>query len=81
SDSGPGVAPVDKERIFARFARGGDNGRGDEGAGLGLAIVKAIAEAHQGKVEISETPGGGATFSIVLPTEAAAVRIIAEAGE
>ncbi|HUH08331.1 MAG TPA: HAMP domain-containing protein, partial [Egibacteraceae bacterium] len=46
SDSGPGVAPVDKERIFARFARGGDNGRGDEGAGLGLAIVKAIAEAH-----------------------------------
>ena len=38
-----------------------------EGTGLGLAIVKQAVEFHHGAIEVSETPGGGATFTIRLP--------------
>jgi two-component system OmpR family sensor kinase len=68
-DSGPGVAPEDAERIFERFARGGDGPRRTEGAGLGLAIVRVIAEAHGGRVKLDSPPGDGATFTLVIPTE------------
>ncbi len=67
-DAGPGIAPEDQARIFARFARAGDGPRRSEGAGLGLAIVRAIAEAHGGHVELTSRPGAGATFTLVLPT-------------
>ncbi|MFB9965832.1 ATP-binding protein [Sinosporangium siamense] len=63
-DSGPGVAPEDRERIFGRFVRVGS--RKHEGAGLGLAIVKSIAEAHGGWVRVEENKGGGALFVITL---------------
>jgi two-component system, OmpR family, sensor kinase len=67
-DTGPGVAPEDRERIFERFARARNaQGRTAEGSGLGLAIVTAIAEAHGGRVELDSTPGHGATFTLVLP--------------
>ncbi len=66
-DTGPGVAPADRERIFERFTRG--RGRVPvEGSGLGLAIVKAIAEAHGGRVALDTELGAGATFTIVIPT-------------
>jgi signal transduction histidine kinase len=65
-DTGTGVAPEDRDRIFARFARGGDADP-TEGSGLGLAIVSAIAEAHSGSVRLDSTPGQGATFTLVLP--------------
>jgi two-component system, OmpR family, sensor kinase len=68
-DRGPGIAPADADRIFERFARGGDGPRPAEGAGLGLAIVRAIAEAHGGRVELDSRLGAGATFTIVIPTE------------
>lgn len=71
-DSGPGVAPQDRERIFERFYRGSAGHRRSEGAGLGLSIVSAIAAAHDGRVELDSPPGGGATFRIVLPTARAA---------
>ncbi|TMR10140.1 HAMP domain-containing histidine kinase [Nonomuraea turkmeniaca] len=64
-DSGPGVAPADRERIFGRFVRGA--ARSHDGAGLGLAIVKSIAEAHGGRVQVTEAPGGGACFVISIP--------------
>ena len=67
SDSGPGVASADRERIFERFARAGRSRRRSEGAGLGLAIVRTIAEAHGGRVELESEPGRGATFTIVVP--------------
>jgi signal transduction histidine kinase len=73
ADTGPGVAPGDRERIFERFARGGGARRSD-GAGLGLAIVRAIAEAHGGSVRLDDTPGGGATFSVLLPRAPAPAR-------
>jgi len=61
-DTGPGVPQADQERIFDRFVSSGG-----EGAGLGLSIVSAIARAHGGHVDYEDTPGGGATFIIVLP--------------
>ena len=51
--------------IFAPFARG-EHGAGG-GFGLGLAITRRIVEAHRGRVEVSDNPGGGACFTIVMP--------------
>ncbi len=67
-DTGPGIAPEERQRIFTRFSRGRSNRR-REGAGLGLAIVQAIAEAHNGIVELDTVPGQGSTFTIVVPVD------------
>jgi signal transduction histidine kinase len=67
-DRGAGISPPDHERIFERFVRGSDGARAG-GAGLGLAIVRAIAAAHGGRVELESSPGSGATFTIVVPTD------------
>lgn len=66
-DTGSGVAPHDRERIFTRFVRA-ETAHSTEGAGLGLSIVSAIAHAHGGTIEVSDTPGGGATFTLVIPS-------------
>lgn len=67
-DTGHGVPPEDRDRIFRRFARAG-TGPDDDGFGLGLAIVSAIARAHNGAVEVADTPGGGATFTLVMQAD------------
>jgi two-component system OmpR family sensor kinase len=68
-DTGPGVKPRDRERIFRRFERG-DGGRGRSGgAGLGLAIVHAVARAHGGRVELESQLGRGSTFALVIPID------------
>jgi two-component system, OmpR family, sensor kinase len=67
SDSGPGVADADRQRIFEPFERGRPAIRRYRGGGLGLAIVTAIAEAHGGRVQLDSEPGEGATFTIVFP--------------
>ncbi|MDX2375804.1 HAMP domain-containing histidine kinase [Microbacterium sp. LRZ72] len=64
-DHGPGIAPAARRRIFHRFARADHRTVG--GSGLGLAIVDAIAKAHQGTCVVTDTPGGGATFTINIP--------------
>jgi signal transduction histidine kinase len=66
-DTGPGVDPAERDRIFERFARGGHGPRRSDGAGLGLAIVKAVAAGHHGRVELDSRPGAGATFTVVIP--------------
>ncbi|MGY1603921.1 HAMP domain-containing sensor histidine kinase [Geodermatophilus sp. SYSU D00815] len=71
ADAGPGVAEADRERIFDRFARGAAGAARADGSGLGLAIVRAIATAHGGRVLLDSPPGGGATFSLVLPARPA----------
>ena len=67
ADQGPGVPKEDRERIFDRFSRA-TNDLQSPGAGLGLAIVRTIADGHDGIVRVYDTPGGGATFVIAVPT-------------
>jgi len=67
-DHGEGVPPQIREKIFQRFWRADTSRtRVTGGSGLGLAIVSGIVEAHQGSVEVVDTPGGGATFRVQLP--------------
>jgi two-component system sensor histidine kinase KdpD len=63
-DHGPGIPPEARERIFLPFQRLGDRGGG--GVGLGLAIASGFVEAMEGELVVEETPGGGATFCILL---------------
>jgi len=67
-DHGEGIPPQIREQIFERFWRA-DTSRAREtgGSGLGLAIVSSIVKALHGSVAVSETPGGGATFTVTLP--------------
>ena len=69
SDDGTGIPLEDQARIFERFSRGRNARRRSQGAGLGLSIVRAIAEAHHGRVELVSAPGGGSTFTLVLPIQ------------
>jgi signal transduction histidine kinase len=67
-DDGDGVPEADRRRIFDRFTRLGDGRRWDRsGAGLGLTITRAIAEAHDGEIDVEDRPGGGARFVLRLP--------------
>jgi two-component system OmpR family sensor kinase len=68
ADHGPGLTPEQADRVFERFYRA-DQARSRQagGTGLGLAIVSALVTAHGGTVTAEPTPGGGATFRIVLP--------------
>jgi signal transduction histidine kinase len=65
-DSGPGIPPEMREKIFERFIRL-DPSRTMPGSGLGLALVKAFVELHEGSVSVSESRFGGAAFTIKLP--------------
>jgi signal transduction histidine kinase len=65
-DTGAGVAPADRERIFERFGRAAVSDH-DEGFGLGLSIVRAIANAHGGDVRVADAHPQGAKFVITLP--------------
>ncbi|MBZ6197761.1 HAMP domain-containing histidine kinase [Streptomyces olivaceus] len=68
ADDGPGIAPDDARHVFSRFYRAGprDPDRA-AGSGLGLAIASAIAEAHDGRLELDGRPGGGCVFRLLLP--------------
>ena len=68
SDTGPGVPPDEKEKIFAKFYRIAEvNGENSKGTGLGLAISKALVELHGGKIWVESEAGRGSTFSFTLP--------------
>jgi two-component system OmpR family sensor kinase len=70
SDDGPGLNAEQAEKAFERFYRAEmSRSRQHGGAGLGLSIVAAIVNAHGGSVGVSETDGGGATFTIRLPVD------------
>jgi signal transduction histidine kinase len=70
SDGGPGIAPEERALIFERFKRGRDTG-GQAGFGLGLAIGRELAQRMRGTLELAETEGPGATFTLTLPAAAA----------
>ncbi len=72
-DNGPGVPNHLREAIFDRF-RQADIGSARQygGTGLGLSIAKEFVDLHHGKIWVSETLGGGATFTFEIPVEAPA---------
>ncbi|MFH8736512.1 MULTISPECIES: sensor histidine kinase [unclassified Streptomyces] len=66
-DRGPGVPDEAKDRIFEPFQRYGD-APGGAGVGLGLAVARGFAEAMGGTLSAEDTPGGGLTMVLTLPT-------------
>ena len=65
SDRGPGVPVAERDRVFERFSRlGNELRRETKGTGIGLSIVKHIVEAHGATISITDTNGGGATFLV-----------------
>jgi two-component system sensor histidine kinase KdpD len=65
-DTGPGIPPDQRDRIFERFAQGGDGGEAGA-AGLGLAIVRDIVQAHGGRIMLESDVGHGSRFTLELP--------------
>jgi signal transduction histidine kinase len=61
-DSGPGVPPAERERIFRPFYS-----RDGGGTGLGLAIANELAGALGGRIRVESEPGRGSRFELVLP--------------
>jgi len=80
ADQGPGIPPAARHRIFRRFDRA-QGKRSVGGSGLGLAIVDAIAKGHGGQCVVTDTPGGGATFTIHLPLPTAELPAPVRAGD
>ncbi len=73
ADQGPGIEPDKQDEIFTPFFT-----TREKGSGLGLALVKKVVEAHGGRVELTSTPGQGASFRVVLPEGAPAPEVEAE---
>jgi signal transduction histidine kinase len=76
-DTGPGIPPEDRERIFQPFVQG--KGEGRRGTGLGLTICREIARAHQGRIWVEDQVGGGSRFCVLLPAKQPAITMINEA--
>jgi signal transduction histidine kinase/ActR/RegA family two-component response regulator len=66
TDTGPGLAPDDLERIFIPFERLGAERTAVEGTGIGLPLAKALTEAMRGQLTISSVLGHGAAFTVSL---------------
>ncbi len=61
ADHGPGIPDELRQRVFEPYFT-----TKQDGTGLGLALVRQTVEAHSGTITVADTPGGGATFSVVL---------------
>jgi two-component system nitrogen regulation sensor histidine kinase NtrY len=62
-DHGTGIEPELRSRVFQPYVT-----TKPDGTGLGLALVRQTVDAHRGTIAVSETPGGGATFTLVFPS-------------
>jgi signal transduction histidine kinase len=71
TDTGIGIPPEERTKIWDRLFRG-DKSRSERGLGLGLSLVKAIAQAHQGYVEVSSGIACGSQFALHLPARISA---------
>jgi signal transduction histidine kinase len=71
SDTGPGIAPVEREKIFDKFYQVGANGGPKpKGTGLGLSIAKTLVELHGGKIWVESERSRGSTFYFTMPAVA-----------
>lgn len=71
-DNGPGISAKDKQRIFEKFQT--TKSHMGMGIGLGLYLCKSIIDLHKGNIEITDTPGGGATFTLKIPKEVQSIK-------
>ena len=70
SNTGEGIKPEDRERIFDRFYRvDSSHNREKEGYGLGLAIAGNIVQLHHGTIQVTGEPGKETVFTVSLPAE------------
>jgi signal transduction histidine kinase len=67
ADTGPGIPPADRERVFDPWVRGTDRADGPGGAGLGLVVSRAIVEAHGGRIWLADSDVG-TRVRFVIPT-------------
>lgn len=66
ADTGRGMEPADRERIFQEFTRL-PGAQGKEGFGLGLSIVRMLVQLLEGTIDVDSVPGKGSTFTIYIP--------------
>jgi signal transduction histidine kinase len=78
SDTGPGIPPEERSRLFTRFHRIEGNNSPERGSGLGLAITRQLVERQGGQVWASSEAGEGSTFSIALPIASEHVDAVVE---
>jgi two-component system, NtrC family, sensor kinase len=67
TDTGPGIAPDDQDRIFEEFQQADAGKEQLEGTGLGLALSKRLVELHGGRIWVESEPGQGSCFVFTLP--------------
>jgi signal transduction histidine kinase/DNA-binding response OmpR family regulator len=66
-DTGIGIKPEHKDKIFERFFRIDQNGT--QGTGLGLSVVKELVKIHKGEIKVESVPNQGSQFTISLPVD------------
>jgi signal transduction histidine kinase len=71
TDTGPGIAVDDQQRIFEEFKQTDVGVQQGEGTGLGLALSKRLVELHRGRIWVESRSGHGSRFVFTLPTEKA----------
>lgn len=69
ADTGPGIQPDELPHLFDRFWRG-RAATGTPGSGVGLTVVAELVRAHDGRIQVTSTPGTGTAFTVCLPAAA-----------
>jgi signal transduction histidine kinase len=75
ADKGPGIAPEQLPKLFERSASSAPSDGEAPSLGIGLYVAKEIVGAHGGTITAQSAPAAGATFTVELPSEAAALAI------
>lgn len=70
-DHGPGIPAAERDRVFTAFHQYGDQNGASTGVGLGLSVARGFVSAIGGTLMAADTPGGGTTMVVSLPTSAA----------